>query len=105
MTWAGKVFIEDARRILLVIEQAKGNVRAAAAGFRGRLRIALSDGIAQARLTALLALCREEEPDIEIRLFEMPLSQQLKGLKNDLYDAGFTLFDGLKADVVAQPVW
>ncbi len=105
LTWAGKVFIEDARRILLVIEQAKGNVRAAAAGFRGRLRIALSDGIAQARLTALLALCREEESDIEIRLFEMPLSQQLKGLKNDLYDAGFTLFDGLKADVVAQPVW
>ncbi|MFN3987328.1 MAG: LysR family substrate-binding domain-containing protein [Rhodocyclaceae bacterium] len=105
LTWAGKVFSEDARRILLVIEQTKGNVRAAAAGFHGRLRIALSDGIAQARLTALLALCREEELDIEIRLFEMPLSQQLKGLKNDLYDAGFTLFDGLKAGVVAQPAW
>lgn len=71
----------------------------------GRLRIALSDGIAQARLTALLALCREEEPEIEIRLFEMPLSQQVKGLRHDLYDAGFTLSDGSEDGIVTSPIW
>lgn len=105
LTWAGQVFLEDARRILLAIDQAKSNARSAATGFRGRLRIALSDGIAQSRLTALLALCREEAPDIEIRLFELPLSQQMKGLRADLYDVGFTLFDGSEPGIVAEPVW
>ena len=33
----------------------------------------------RSRLPALLALCREEEPEVEIRFFEVPLSQQIKG--------------------------
>lgn len=72
LTWAGQVFLEDARRVLLFLEQAKTNAKAASTGYRGTLRIALSDGIAHSRLTALLALCREEEPEVEIRLFEIP---------------------------------
>ena len=30
----------------------------------------------------------QEEPEVEIRLFEVPLSQQIKGLHDDLYDVG-----------------
>jgi len=105
LTWAGQVFLEDARRVLLGIDQAKANVKAAATGYRGTLRIALSDGIARSRLTTLLALCREEEPEVEIRLFETPLSQQLKGLRSDLYDAGFALSDDVVDGIVAEPVW
>jgi len=105
LTWAGQVFLQDARRILQLAEQAKDNVRAAATGFRGVLRIALSDGIAQSRLTALLALCREEEPDVEIRLFETTLAQQVMGLRNDLYDAGLTMFDGEVEQLISEPIW
>ena len=105
LTWAGQVFLEDARRVLLCLEQAKTNAKAASTGYRGTLRIALSDGIARSRLTALLALCREEEPEVEIRLFEIPLSKQLKGLRDDLYDAGFALADEVEDGIVAEPVW
>lgn len=105
LTWAGQVFLEDARRVLLCLEQAKTKVKAASTGYRGTLRIALSDGIARSRLTALLALCREEEPEVEIRLFEIPFSKQLKGLRNDLYDAGFALADEIEDGIVAEPVW
>jgi DNA-binding transcriptional LysR family regulator len=105
LTWPGQVFLEDARRVLLSLEQAKANAKAAANGYRGTLRIALSDGIARVRLSTLLALCREEEPEVEIRLSEMPLSQQLKGLHNDLYDVGFTLSDEVEEGLVAEPVW
>lgn len=105
LTWAGQVFLEDARRVLLCLEQAKTNVKSASNGYRGTLRIALSDGIARSRLTALLALCREEEPEVEIRLFEIPFSKQLKGLRNDLYDAGFALANEIEDGVVAEPVW
>ncbi|WP_192699124.1 MULTISPECIES: hypothetical protein [Paraburkholderia] len=44
----------------------------------------MSDGITPSRLPALLALCRQEEPEVEIRFFEVPLSQQIKGLHDDL---------------------
>ncbi len=38
-------------------------------------------------LPLLLARSREEEPELEIRVFELPSAQQLKGLHNDLLDS------------------
>ncbi len=105
LTWAGKVFLEEAHRIFAAIDQAKSSVRAAAAGYHGRLRIALSDGIAQPRLSALLAQCREDEPEVEIRLSETPLAQQIKGLNSDLYDAGFALSDEVGEGLIAEAIW
>ena len=105
LTWAGQVFLEDARRIVLSFEQAKANAKAAAKGYRGRLRIALSDSIARAHLSALLALCLEEEPEVGIWLSEMSIHQQLKGMQNDLYDAGFALSDEIEEGITAEPVW
>ncbi|MGF6597576.1 DNA-binding transcriptional LysR family regulator [Paraburkholderia sp. GAS448] len=88
LTWSGQVFLEDARRVLAAVEQARASAKAAATGYQGMLRIALSDGIVQPRLSALLALCREEEPEVDIRLFEVPLAQQLRACVMT-YDAGF----------------
>lgn len=105
LTWAGQVFQEDVRRVFLAVEQAKANVRAAASGYRGTLRIALSDGIVPQRLSALLARSRLEEPEVEIRLFEVPLSQQVKGLRSDLYDAGFAHSDESGNGLLAKSVW
>src|SRR3989344_5515442 len=76
LTLAGQVFLEDARRVLLAFDQAQTNARAVAAGHRGTLRIALSDDIGQMRLSALLALCREEAPGVGIRLFETLLAHK-----------------------------
>lgn len=105
LTWAGQVFLDEARRVLSAVDQAKASAKAAATGYRGTLRIALSDGIDPLRLAALLAQCREEEPDVEIRLFEVPLAQQLKGLRDGLYDAGFAQASDAGEDIVAQSVW
>ncbi|MGB3070243.1 MAG: TrbI/VirB10 family protein [Ottowia sp.] len=69
------------------------------------LRVALSDGITPLRLPALLALCRQEEPEVDIRLFEVPLSQQIKGLREDLYDVGFAKSDEVGDALVAEPAW
>ena len=80
-------------------------MKAAANGFHGQLRIALSDSITPSRLPALLALCRQEEPEVEIRFFEAPLSQQIKGLHGDLYDVGFARADEVGDGLIAEPVW
>jgi hypothetical protein len=66
---------------LTALDQAKTNVQAATSGYHGTLRIALSDGLVSQRLAALLAVCREQEPDVDTRLFEIPLAQQIKGLR------------------------
>lgn len=105
LTWAGKVLLEEARRVLAVVEQAKACVTSAAAGYRGRIRVALSDGIPQARLAALLAQCREEEPEVEICLSEVTLTEQVRGLKDDLFDIGLAQSDEVGNGLVAKPVW
>jgi DNA-binding transcriptional LysR family regulator len=90
LTWAGQVFLDESRHVLSTLEQAVASTKTAATGYRGTLRIALSDGIAQPRLSSLLAQCREEEPDVEIRLFDVPLAEQVKGLRGGF--AGATIY-------------
>ena len=105
LTHAGKVFLERVPRIFAALEQARDGVKSAANGFHGQLRIALSDGITPSRLPTLLARSREEDPEVEIRLFEVPLDQQLKGLDNDLYDASLSMADEVGDGIVAIPAW
>lgn len=105
LTRAGKMFLEHVPRIFAASQQALCSVKAAAHGFHGQLRIALSDGITPSCFSALLALCRRDEPEIEIRLSEVTLSQQIKGLQDDLYDAGFAQSDEVSEGLIAEPLW
>lgn len=105
LTRAGQVFMDHVPRVFTVLTQARDSVRAVSAGYQGQLRIALSEGIPQARLTALLSHCREEEPDTEIRLYEVPFSQQLKGIETDLYDAGFAQSSDVGEALFAVSAW
>jgi len=105
MTRAGKLFMEHVPRIFAALNQARDSVKAASNGYQGQLRIALSDGITPSRLPALLARCREEDPEVEIRLFEIPLSKQIKGLHDDLYDIGFSMANEVGDGIVAEAVW
>ena len=105
LTRAGKLFLEHVPRVFTALQQARDSVKAASNGFHGQLRVALSDGITPSRLPALLAMCRQEEPEIDIRLFEVPLSQQIKGLRDDLYDVGFAQSDEVGEGITAEAVW
>ncbi len=105
LTRAGKLFLEHVPRVFAAIQQAREAAKAAANGYEGQLRIALSDGITPSRLPALLAQCRQDEPDVEIRLFEVPLSQQIKGLHDDLYDVGFAQSDEVGDGLLAESAW
>ncbi len=105
LTWAGKVLLEEARRVIAVVDQARASVRSAAAGYRGQIRLALSDGIPQGRLASLLARCREEEPEVEICLSEVTFREQVRGLNDGLFDIGLAQSDEVGDGLVAEPVW
>ncbi len=105
LTRAGQLLLEHVLRIFAALEQARDSVKAATHGFHGQLRIALSDGVTPSRLPTLLARCRHEDPEVEIRLFEVPLAHQIKGLHDDLYDAGFSMAEDVGDGITACPVW
>lgn len=88
-----------------VLKQAQENVQAVAAGLSGSLRIAVSDGAIDPRLSALLARCREEEPEIEIRLSEVPLADQLRGLRSGDFSIGFAHTAEVGDGIVTEPLW
>ena len=105
LTEAGATFLQDVRRVFAVLKQAQENVRAVAAGLSGSLRIAVSDGAIDPRLSALLARCREEEPEIEIRLSEVPLADQLRGLRSGDFSIGFAHTAEVGYGIVTEPLW
>lgn len=102
---AGHVFKEPVPRIFVALQQARDGVKAVAAGYDGPLRIALSDGITPPHLGAFLVKFRDDDPEVGIQLSEVPLSQQIKGLQDDLYDAGFAQSDEVGEGLRALPVW
>lgn len=105
LTRAGRLFLEHVQRVFAALDQARDSVKSVANGFHGQLRIALSDGVTPSRLPALLAQCREEDPEVEVRLFEVALAQQIKGLHDDLYDAGFSMAEDAGDGIVVSPAW
>lgn len=105
LTHAGKLFLERVPQIFTALQQARDSVKAAANGFHGQLRVALSDGITPSHFATFLALCRQDEPEIEIRLSEVPLVQQIKGLHEELYDVGFARSDEVGDGIIAEAVW
>ncbi|GGC10373.1 LysR family transcriptional regulator [Oxalicibacterium flavum] len=102
---AGQVLKEHVPRIFTALQQAREGAKAVAAGYDGQLRIALSDGITPPRLSAFLAKCRDDDPEVGINLAEIPLSQQIEGLRADLYDAGFAQLDDVGDGLLAEPAW
>jgi DNA-binding transcriptional LysR family regulator len=105
LTAAGAAFLQDTRRLLIALEQARENVKAVASGARGSLRIAVSDGATDPRLSAFLARCRAEEPEIEVRLAEVPLAEQLRGLRSGDFMIGFAHTADVGDGIVAEPIW
>lgn len=105
LTPAGAVFLQDARRLFTVLEHARANVKAVAAGLQGSLRVAISDGAIDPRLSAFLARCREDEAEIEIRLSEVPLAEQLRGLRSGDFTIGFAHTSDVGGGIVAEPIW
>ena len=101
LTWAGKVLLGEARRVLATVDHAVQATKGAAQGYQGNLRVGICDSLAQPRIASLLARSREEEPELDIRVLELPFSQQLKGLHNDLLDIGFALSNAVNAALVA----
>lgn len=105
LTQAGEVFLLDVRRLFSTLEVARENVQAVSSGYLGILRIAVPCGCIDPRLSAFLARCREEDPEVDIRLTEAPLAEQLRGLRSGSFNVGFAYTADVGDGIVAESIW
>lgn len=105
LTPAGSVFLQDVRRLFATLDQAQDNVRALTHGYSGSLTIAVSEGATDYRLSDFLAFCRQEEPDIEIRLVEMPHSEQIRRLRSGEIGIGLAHSPHAGPDISVDVLW
>lgn len=105
LTQAGTVFLRDVHRLFTTLELARENVKAVSSGYLGVLRITVPHGYIDPRLSTFLARCREEDPEVEIRLVEAPLAEQLRGLRTGSFAVGFAYTADVGDGIVAEPIW
>jgi DNA-binding transcriptional LysR family regulator len=105
LTFVGETLLPDARRILLQVDQTQRNIKAAASGHRGRLRVAICDGLAHPRIARLIGQHREEDPEIDLQLTHSALPMQLYELCSGLLDVAFSQSPRNDQQLMSVPLW
>ena len=95
---AGKLFLDDARRILQEVNEAAARAARVARGQSGTLRVGFSENASwRGVVPESLRRFREIQPDAELQLHPLPSLEQLEAIRSGRLDAGFVL-DMPKAD-------
>jgi len=69
------------------------------------VHVAVSNHAIDPRLSAFLARCREEAPEIEIHVSDVVLSEQLRGLRDGYFVFGLAHTADVGKGIVAEPLW
>ncbi|MFG2074561.1 LysR substrate-binding domain-containing protein [Nonomuraea maritima] len=88
LTDAGRGFLEDARRMLSLVDTAGDRARRIAGGAAGTVRLGFTAVSAISMLGALLRRLSEELPDIDVLLHERVTDGQVEGLLRGELDLG-----------------
>lgn len=102
ITRSGAVLLNYAKRVITLVEQASTSARSAALGHSKQLRIGVSDCMAYCRVTEVLARYRALNMDVSVSLHEMPLHQQISGIRDGLLDASISLDGSYRDGIDAQ---
>jgi DNA-binding transcriptional LysR family regulator len=95
---AGKLFLEDARRILREVNEAAARAERVARGQSGTLRIGFTESASwRGVVPESFRRFREMYPDAELQLQPLPSLVQLEAVRSGRLDAGF-VFNVPKAD-------
>jgi DNA-binding transcriptional LysR family regulator len=82
------VFLEEARAVLIASAKAEQRTREAEQGLAGTLRVGLIAPSANARLAAILRRFRQKFPAVQLSLFDLTSTEQLRRLRAGELDVG-----------------
>jgi DNA-binding transcriptional LysR family regulator len=92
ITEAGKLFLEDARRILQEVNDSIMRAKRIASGQSGTLRIGFVESISwQGIVPDSLRDFREHQPDVELQLKSIRSIEQIAAIHSGSLDAGYAL--------------
>jgi DNA-binding transcriptional LysR family regulator len=95
---AGKLFLEDARRIIQEVNDATARAQRVARGQSGTLRIGFTENASwHGVVPASLRLFRQRRPDAELQLNPLPSLEQLEAVRSGRLDTGF-IYNVTKGD-------
>src|ERR1700687_3428706 len=90
---AGKLFLEDARRILQEVNEAADRAARVARGLSGTLRVGFTENASwRGVVPDSFRRFREEQPDAELQLQPAASLEQLEAIRSGRLDAGFVNF-------------
>ena len=87
---AGKLFLQDARRVLQQVDEATARAERVARGLSGSLRIGFPEHASwQGAVPDSFRRFREQQPDAELQLEPASSLEQLEAVRSGHLDAGF----------------
>jgi DNA-binding transcriptional LysR family regulator len=87
---AGKLFLEDARRILQHVSEATARAKRVAAGQSGTLRVGFVESVSwHGVVPDSFRQFRERQPDVELHLKPLSSAEQTEAVQSGRLDAGF----------------
>ena len=90
---AGKLFLEDARRILQEVNEAADRAARVARGLSGTLRVGFTENASwRGVVPDSFRRFREQQPDAELQLQPAPSLEQFEAVRSGRLDAGFINF-------------
>lgn len=89
LTTAGMTLLEDGRRILGLTQMAKERAGKAATGQLGTLDVGIFGSCVFQYIPSLLLRFRTGHPDVQVRLHDLTLPEQMLALREKRLDVGF----------------
>jgi DNA-binding transcriptional LysR family regulator len=87
---AGKVFLEDAQRILQQVSEAAMRARRVALGQSGTLRVGFVESVSwHGVVPDSFVRFREQQPSVELQLSPLSSGEQIEAVRSGRLDAGF----------------
>jgi DNA-binding transcriptional LysR family regulator len=106
LTLAGEQFLQDAREIINLMQQASRNAQAIAAGQRGLLKLGSTMYASYSVVPHIAKRHKAERPDVELKLQELVPAELTKSLLDGSLDAAISFIDietpGLNSMILLQ---
>jgi DNA-binding transcriptional LysR family regulator len=88
LTHAGRVFLEESRSVLAACAQAEQRAYDAQNGLAGTLRVGIIAPVTGGWLAGILRRFRQRYPGVQLSLFDLTSTEQLRRLHDQELDAG-----------------
>jgi DNA-binding transcriptional LysR family regulator len=104
LTEAGLMFLEEARNLLFLADQARERAQRAGRGEIGRFDVAIFGSAIFDHIPQILLAFRRQNPDVKLVVHSMNRGEQIEALRQRRINAGFNRFVRDAPDIVAEMI-